>query len=250
MCAELVLDHDPEDPRESTIAEALARQALSFDPDNEDASAYLMQILVSQRRFDQALDQAKQSGRAYFGVHLLALLVEAGGEARRYIPRALEAIGPMKTELIEPLMHQAFVLQNTREALAIYDKILSVPLPEDEVSEERENYVRALNNAINAAFITKQLDRAEELSDRAAPLVDENPFITHSAACVYVAVGRIDDALAMVGRALELGYDHIAKMEADDDLAPLRQRPEWTRMFSAWRGKNGSSSGSKKPKRR
>ena len=64
----------------------------------------------------------------------------------------------------------------------------------------------------------------------------ENPYIYHSAACAYAAVGR-DRSRDRAGRklAIEHDYEHTEKMETDTDLAPLHADPRFGSLFIEWR---------------
>ena len=74
-----------------------------------------------------------------------------------------------------------------------------------------------------------------ELADGGQPYGQENPYIFHSAACAYAAVGEIDRALEQVSRAIEHEYEHAEKMETDNDLAPLQKDPRFSALFRDWR---------------
>jgi hypothetical protein len=76
-----------------------------------------------------------------------------------------------------------------------------------------------------------------ELADGGQPYGPENPYIYHSAACAYAAVGQIDRALEQVQLAIEHNYEHAEKMETDADLSPLHSDPRFASMFNEWREK-------------
>lgn len=65
-------------------------------------------------------------------------------------------------------------------------------------------------------------------------MAHENPYIYHSAACAYAAIGDYAKALDQVRLAIEHEYDHVEKVEVDDDLGPLREWPEFKAMFRDW----------------
>jgi tetratricopeptide (TPR) repeat protein len=55
----------------------------------------------------------------------------------------------------------------------------------------------------------------------------DHPATLYSLACAEALAGRTDDALAHLGRALELRPEWSEQAAADDDLAPLREHPGW-----------------------
>ena len=76
---------------------------------------------------------------------------------------------------------------------------------------------------------------AVELANGGQRYAPENPYIYHSAACAYAAIGQIDNALVQVQRAIEHEYEHTEKMETDADLSPLQSDPRFPALFNEWR---------------
>ena len=72
------------------------------------------------------------------------------------------------------------------------------------------------------------------IADRAQPVAHENPYIYHSAACAYAAVGDYAKAFEQVKLAVEHEYDHLGKVEVDNDLGPLLEWPEFKELFRDW----------------
>ena len=99
----------------------------------------------------------------------------------------------------------------------------------------KDALVMAWNNACIHAHALGDYPLAVELADGGQPFGPENPYIYHSAACAYAAVGQIDRALAQVGKAIEHEYEHAEKMETDNDLAPLQKDPRFSALFRDWR---------------
>ena len=121
------------------------------------------------------------------------------------------------------------------QALAILRKVLALPAPVREAGEARTALVMAWNNACIHAHALGDYKLAVELADGGQPFGPENPYIYHSAACAYAAVGQIDRALEQVGRAIEHEYEHAEKMETDPDLAVLQKDPRFSALFVEWR---------------
>jgi tetratricopeptide (TPR) repeat protein len=121
------------------------------------------------------------------------------------------------------------------QALDILRKVLSLPIPGRDSGEARTALVMAWNNACIHAHALGDYPLAVELADGGQPYGPENPYIYHSAACAYAAVGEIDRALEQVARAIEHEYEHAEKMETDNDLAPLQQDPRFAALFRDWR---------------
>jgi tetratricopeptide (TPR) repeat protein len=95
----------------------------------------------------------------------------------------------------------------------------------------------AWNNACIHAHALGDYKLAVELADGGQRFAPENPYIYHSAACAYAAVGELDRALDQVSRAIEHDYEHAEKMETDPDLSPLHRDPRFPALFNEWRTK-------------
>jgi hypothetical protein len=116
-----------------------------------------------------------------------------------------------------------------KPALAIYQRLFRLPVPTD--AKLRRAYLESLNNGIIAGCLAGDMKAAAAIADRAQPFVEENPFITHSAACAYVGAGAHDKALEQCQLAVKLRYQHLDQLIADGDLAPLHGRSEWQALF-------------------
>lgn len=119
-----------------------------------------------------------------------------------------------------------------KKGLAGYEAILSFPVPSAS-NKHRATYLRALNNALIGAHAIGDRARGKALADRARPFFKENPYLTHSAACAYVAAGDVNAALECAAAAVKTKYEHLDKLKVDADLGPLLKRPEFIALFGA-----------------
>jgi tetratricopeptide (TPR) repeat protein len=264
MLIEVALDHDPDDPTTAVVAERLLRRALAFDGES-DASGYLAIVLVRQRRIADAIALARAapsrdvrllvvgemaehvSNELPSAIDLLDAettavidsedLAELTGTVARHAPASLGAVldrMPDDGPLVPYLYNASFSVERP-QALQILRKVLALPEPPREAGEARTALVMAWNNACIHAHALGDYRLAVELADGGQPFAPENPYIYHSAACAYAAVGQIDRALEQVSRAIEHEYEHTEKMETDHDLAPLQNDPRFSALFVEWR---------------
>ena len=264
MLIEVALEHDPDDPETAVVADRLLRRALAFDP-GSDASGYLAIVLVRQRRVAEAIALARAApsrdvrllvvgetaehapGELDAPLELLDGATLAGtdpeelsdlvGSVARHAPAYLGAIlarVPADRALVPPLYNTSFSVERP-QALAILRKVLALPAPARDAGEARTALVMAWNNACIHAHALGDYQLAVELADGGQPFGPENPYIYHSAACAYAAVGQIDRALEQVARAIEHEYEHAEKMETDPDLATLQRDPRFSALFVEWR---------------
>lgn len=271
MLIEVALEHDPDAPDTAVVAERLLRRALAFDA-GSDASGYLAIVLVRQRRLGEAIALARAApshdvrllvvgetaehapGELDASLELLddatlartdpEELCELVGSVARHAPAYLGALLarlPEDRALVPFLYNTSFPKKDAPiarpQALAILRKALALPAPEKGSGEARTALVMAWNNACIHAHALEDYELAVELAEGGQPFGPENPYIYHSAACAYAAVGQIDRGLEQVARAIEHEYEHAEKMETDPDLAPLQRDPRFAALFVEWRAR-------------
>ena len=156
-----------------------------------------------------------------------AILAHAPAKMARLVP-----LLPDEVDLISELAWKSIEANQRESAISLYDRVLALPIPED--GQERLTYLRAMNNACIQAHAAKAYDAAVRIADRAQPVAHENPHIYHAAACAYAAVGDLRRAFEQVKLAMQHGYEHLAKVEADADLGPLLEWPEFKALFRDW----------------
>jgi tetratricopeptide (TPR) repeat protein len=266
MLVEVALEHDPDDPATAAVAERLLRRALSMES-HSDAAGYLAIVLVRQQRLPEANTLAQ--GAHSSDVRLLVIgetaehapdqlapalalldrdtaratsveeLSELAAAVARHAPAHLAALLarlPDDVALVPHLYNASFSVDRP-QGLTILRRVLTLPEPPRDAGEARTALVMAWNNACIHAHALGDYKLAVELADGGQPFGPENPYIYHSAACAYAAVGQIDRALEQVARAIEHDYEHTEKMETDADLLPLQSDPRFGELFSEWREK-------------
>ena len=264
MLVEVALEHDPDNAETALIAERLLRRALSFEPRSE-AAGYLCIVLVRQQRVAEAVAVAKaavsrdvrllvigevaehagdelapvlelldaETLRATAPEELAELTSQVARHAAAHLPAMLAKL-PNDVGLVPHLYNASFAVDRPL-ALAILRRVLTLPEPPRDSGEARTALVMAWNNACIHAHALGDYKLAVELADGGQPYGPENPYIYHSAACAYAAVGEIERALAQVRLAIEHEYEHTEKMETDADLSPLQGDPRFPALFNEWR---------------
>jgi tetratricopeptide (TPR) repeat protein len=264
MLVEVALEHDPDNPTTASIAERLLRRAHSFDA-GSDAAGYLTIVLVRQGRHADAITLARQARSRDVRLLVIGEIAEHGPDdlapaldlldeatldatdpdeladltasVARHAPNHLAALLaklPDEVALVPHLYNASFSVDRPL-ALLILRRVLTLPEPPRDAGEARTALVMAWNNACIHAHALGDYKLAVELADGGQRYAPENPYIYHSAACAYAAVGQIDRALEQVSRAIEHEYEHTEKMETDADLAPLHSDPRFPALFNEWR---------------
>jgi len=163
------------------------------------------------------------------------LFAELGDAVLEHAPAKLAKLVPQlppHVNLLAGLAWKAIQSDQREHALMLYERLLAIPIPDE--GDERTNYLRGLNNACVQAHAAKAYDLAVKIADRAQPVAHENPYIYHSAACAYAAVGDYAKAFEQVKLAVEHNYDHLGKVEVDSDLGPILEWPEFKALFRDW----------------
>ena len=98
--------------------------------------------------------------------------------------------------------------------------------------------LQALNNFCWALLkVSEDLlpDDLTPLMEKAESAARENVAIWHNLACAWVRFGELDRALDAVEAAVQTDYHDLARMETDEDLAPLFELPRYTAAFATLR---------------
>jgi serine/threonine protein kinase/tetratricopeptide (TPR) repeat protein len=92
---------------------------------------------------------------------------------------------------------------------------------------------RAANLA--AAFLARlgDLAKAVEYADRSLAIDPEDPMLLYNVACTYVALGRQEDELNCLERAVDKGFGHKEWIDHDPDLDPLRENMRFQALSQA-----------------
>jgi predicted esterase len=82
---------------------------------------------------------------------------------------------------------------------------------------------RALEQKVSELFREKKYDEAAESCRKLIQLLPENAAPHYNLACALARLGKADDALASLAKAMDLGYSDAAHIQKDEDLAALRE---------------------------
>lgn len=89
------------------------------------------------------------------------------------------------------------------------------------------------------AYAYTTAGRLEEALAADRELVAREPLradLHYDLGCSFALLGRSDDAFASLTRALDLGFDSLPILEADDDLRSLRPDPRFAVLVARLRG--------------
>ncbi|MCX5745287.1 MAG: suppressor of fused domain protein [Proteobacteria bacterium] len=191
---------------------------------------------LAHRRFGDAVDAVVGAVDPAADV-ASELYAQLGAAILRHVPTKMAGlIGrlPDDIELLCDLASQAIEVEQRAHALALYDRVLALPMPLAGDVDERAIYLMALHDACLQAYAARAFDVAVRLADRAQPVAHENPYLYHAAACAYAAVGELTRALDQIKLAIAHDYEHVERIERDLELGALSGSSELAAVFAAW----------------
>ena len=206
-------------------AESASRKALELDPELAEAHAsrgfavsLSKQYDEARREFDTAIRLNPKLyeahyffARACFQEGKLEEAVRHYEDASRVRPEDYQALvlmaAPLKALGREDEMRAAM-----RHGLEVAEKHLELN-PDD---------ARALYLGAGALVQLGDQDRGLDWTRRAYAIDSEDPGVLYNVACSYSNMGRVDDAIACLEKAVQNGFGHREWFENDSDLDPLR----------------------------
>lgn len=87
-------------------------------------------------------------------------------------------------------------------------------------------------NLLYAYLHTNDMAKGMALLPIALRTAKDDVHTYHNAACILVRAKKFDEALDCVKRAKAGGYEHFAKMQFDEDLAPLARKKAFQDLFA------------------
>ena len=206
-------------------AESASRKALELDPELAEAHASRGFAVSLSKQYDEARREFETAirlnpklyeahyfyARACFQEGKLEEAVRHYEEASRVRPEDYQALvlmaAPLKALGREDEMHAAM-----RHGLEVAEKHLELN-PDD---------ARALYLGAGALVQLGDSERGLDWTRRAYAIDSEDPGVLYNVACSYSNMGRVDDAIACLEKAVQNGFGHREWFENDSDLDPLR----------------------------
>jgi tetratricopeptide (TPR) repeat protein len=104
-----------------------------------------------------------------------------------------------------------------------WGRVLKIqPYYEDVLRRQAESLARA-----------GRYDELLPLDRRIVALRPDDAVVHYHLACTLARLDYLEDSLAMLTKALHLGYDDYDHLESDPDLDPLRELPEFLALLRA-----------------
>jgi tetratricopeptide (TPR) repeat protein len=71
------------------------------------------------------------------------------------------------------------------------------------------------------------------MAAQALALDPDDPGMLYNVACTYSQLGKLDEAISVLERAVDKGYHNKDWMEHDPDLEPIKSSPRYQALLQA-----------------
>ncbi len=206
-------------------AESASRKALDLDAELAEAHASRGLAVSLSKQYDEARREFETAirlnpklyeahyfyARACFQEGKLEEAVQHYQDASRVRPEDYQALVLMAAPLK--------ALGRTEEMRAAMQHGLEVAGKHLELNPDD---ARALYLGAGALVQLGDGERGLDWTRRAYAIDSEDPSVLYNVACSYSNMGRVDDAIACLEKAVQNGFGHREWFENDSDLDPLR----------------------------
>jgi TolB-like protein/Flp pilus assembly protein TadD len=217
-------------------ADAASKRALELDPNSAEAHSSRGLTLSHQHRYSEAQVEFEEAMRLdptfYEAPYFYGRTLQSQGklhDAAKMYERAV-AIRP---DEYQTLSYLAMAYQSLDEKENMLDTSRRMVKAAERAVMLNPGDSRALYlGAINLERIGEH-QRAQEWADRALHLDPTHPVMLYNLACFHSVAGRVDAALDMVEKALDLGFLHREWYLTDSDLENIRRHPRFDELMAA-----------------
>jgi serine/threonine protein kinase/Tfp pilus assembly protein PilF len=183
-------------------AEAAFEKAMKLEPKMFEAAYWYGMALQAEGRFEDAV---KMFDRA-------STLRPEDYQSAHFLGQAYRSLGKHEDEVA-----------HLRRGLSLMEGSLELN-PDD---------ARAANLAAGVFASLGEEEPALKYAERSLAIDPEDPMLLYNVACTYSSLGRIDQAISCLERAVEKGFGHREWIDNDPDLAPLRDNPRYQAIVDA-----------------
>jgi TolB-like protein/Tfp pilus assembly protein PilF len=226
------------DSRELNLrqADTASQKALELEPDLAEAHVARGLAVSLSKKFDEAEKEFETA------MKLDPKLFDAPyffGRARLSQGRAEEAVKLFeRATVLRPEDYQApKLISQAYDAMGETDegkrwKRRAIQLV-DERLELNPDDTRALIFGAGARAALGESEKAAEMAKQALALDSEDPALLYNVACTFSQIGKLDDAIDILERAVDKGFGQKEWIEHDPDFAAIRGTPRYDAILQA-----------------
>lgn len=88
--------------------------------------------------------------------------------------------------------------------------------------------IERLRDALSQSYANSgEKDKAIDYANQSLQIDPDDVMLLYNVACTYALLGKADDAIACLERAVDKGFGHKEWLDHDPDLDPLRENPRF-----------------------
>ncbi len=211
-------------------ADAASRKALELDPDLAEAHASRGLAVSLRKDYDEAAREFEQAIRldpklfeAYYFFARARLAEGKMEEAAKHFEKACE-VNPDDYQAPALLAMVYNGLNRKDEAQTSYRRAYQIV---EKHIELHPDDARALYLGAGSLTAIGERSKALEWTRRALAIEPDDPGVLYNVACCYSNLGRPEEALDCLEKAISHGFGFKQWIEHDSDLDPLRNHPRF-----------------------
>ncbi len=217
-------------------ADTASHRAVELDPTSAQAQASRAQALSLNGRnkeADRAFETAIQADPELFeAYYFYARHAFANGEAEKAVRLYEQAIRVRPEDYQAPLLMAQIYddLGRHEDARAAREQGISNAETHLELNPDD---ARAVYMAANGLAALSESEQAYEWARRALNMEPNEAMLLYNIGCIYSLLGRLDEAMDVLERAVKRGLTHKGWYLHDSNLDPLRSSPRFQALLDS-----------------
>jgi TolB-like protein/Flp pilus assembly protein TadD len=217
-------------------ADAASKRALELDPNSAEAHSSRGLTLSHQHKYAESQVEFEEAMRLdptfYEAPYFYGRTLQSQGklhEAAKMYERAVS----IRPDEYQTLSYLAMAYQSLGDKTNLIETSQRMVKAAERAVMLNPGDSRALYlGAINLERIGEH-ERALDWADRALHLDPTHPVMLYNLACFHSVAGRVNEALELMKKALDLGFLHREWYLTDSDLENVRRDPRFEQLMAA-----------------
>jgi serine/threonine protein kinase/cytochrome c-type biogenesis protein CcmH/NrfG len=236
-CCSFIFMYADRSEKERVLAEEASRKALQLDPDLAEAHAARGMVLSlsdnneqAAVHFEKAISLNPRLYDAYYFYARASVALGKYDKAARLYEQAME-VRPedYQVPLLLPQVYRSLHRLEDEKAISRVGIEKAKRHLELNPDDPRALY---LGGGAMAKLGVVEHDEAMvqeglKMVNRTVELSPDEVGVLYNVSCIYATLGRADEALTLLERAVRNGYNHLAWLETDSDFDSIRQHPRF-----------------------
>ncbi len=221
-------------PANAGKAQEASKRAVELDPDSAEAHASRGIALSVSKRYDEAkteFENAIQLNPKLFEAHYFYArdcFAQGKFEQAAELFAAASTVNPSDYQAPS---FQSMALKELKRGEEATAASVRAYLAAERHLEMHPDDARAMYLGAGCLVEIGELEKAKSWADRALDTDREEPAVLYNVACVYSLMNLKDEALNLLGKAIDNGFGYRAWLENDNMLDGLRDDPRFTSLM-------------------